>query len=156
MFVNISYVYSLGKVILFIAVKKLILKMFCALVIHLIFSRGVRINWSCKLVLMQSGSLKCRGKFMLCTQILIRIPCSVRSENFLWVLKAFSLLASLVFHSVGLLYIMNRRNDTVRNPPAEIILRNFLLDLYAVLIFNNNCSQNAPLYAVMSINNQNE
>lgn len=51
---------------------------------------------------------------------------------------------------------MNGRNDTVRNPPAEIILRNFLLDLHAVLIFNNKCSQNAPVYAVMSINNQNE
>jgi len=79
------------------------------LVIHLSFSRGVRINGSYKLVLMQSGSLKCKGKFLLPTQILIRTPFSVSSEYFLWVLKAFSLLAGLVFNSVELLYVMNRR-----------------------------------------------
>lgn len=64
---------------------------------------------------MQSGSLKCRRRFMLHAQILIRIPCSVGTKNFLCVLKALSLLVGLVFNFVGLLYIMNGRETNKKS-----------------------------------------
>lgn len=50
-------------------------------------------------------------------------------------LKAFLLLMSLVLHSVRLLYVVNGRETRQRIHQAEIVLGSFLLDLYAVLTF---------------------
>lgn len=61
-------------------------------------------------------------------------------------IKGFLIISKLSISFCGIALHHEWENDTVRNPPAEIILRNFLLDLYAVLIFNNKSVLRMHLY----------